>query len=41
VQSGHAVLRQLITARPSLTVYTQDDPGFPEGLAAVDDTSLE
>ena len=24
-----------------LTVYTQDDPGFPEGVPAVDDTSLE
>ena len=24
-----------------LTVYSQDDPGFPEGVEAVDDTSLE
>jgi len=24
-----------------LSVFTQDDPGFPEGLDAVDDTSLE
>jgi thiol-disulfide isomerase/thioredoxin len=25
----------------SLTVYTQDDPGFPQGIEARDDTSLE
>lgn len=25
---------------PGLTVYTQDDPAFPEGIAAIDDTQL-
>ena len=34
------VLEQ-ISARESLTVYTQDDPAFPPGIPAVDDTSLE
>ena len=34
------VLREL-EKHVSLTVYTQDDPGFPEGIAARDDTSLE
>jgi hypothetical protein len=34
------VLAQLAKQR-ALTVYTQDDPEFPEGLAAVDDTGLE
>ena len=34
------VLAQLAD-RVSLTVYTQDDPSFPEGVIAVDDTSLE
>ena len=34
------VLRQ-IAERDGLTVYTQDDPSFPEAMAAVDDTSLE
>lgn len=24
-----------------VTIYTQDDPGFPEGVAAIDDTGLE
>jgi thiol-disulfide isomerase/thioredoxin len=35
------VLRQLVEAGVPLTVLTQDDPGFPDGLAPVDDTSLE
>ena len=35
------VLHQLRAAQPSLTIYTQDDSAFPEGLAPVDDTSLE
>ena len=30
-----------LAKRVGLTVYTQDDPGFPEGVDAVDDTSLE
>jgi hypothetical protein len=34
------VLAQLAKQLP-LTVYTQDDPTFPEGVAAVDDTALE
>ena len=34
------VLRQLAEAG-SITVFTQDDPAFPEGIAALDDTSLE
>jgi thiol-disulfide isomerase/thioredoxin len=34
------VLEQLAAAG-SLTVYSQDDPGFPQGLAVVDDTALE
>src|SRR5262245_22147359 len=29
-----------IAARSALTVYSQDDPAFPEGLAAVDDREL-
>jgi hypothetical protein len=33
------VLRELASRGP-LTVYTQDDPAFPEGLAAVDDREL-
>src|SRR5262245_64033229 len=33
------VLREL-AARTRLTVYTQDDPTFPEGLAPEDDTGL-
>jgi hypothetical protein len=35
------VLRQLRAAEPSLTIYTQDDPGFPDALSPIDDTSLE
>ena len=35
------VLRQVRAAQPALTIYTQDDPGFPDGLDPVDDTSLE
>ncbi len=34
------VLEQLRAERP-LTVYTQDDPGFPGAVPSVDDTSLE
>jgi thiol-disulfide isomerase/thioredoxin len=30
-----------LAARTKLTVYTQDDPTFPEGVDAVDDTDLE
>ncbi len=29
-----------LAARTTLRIYTQDDPGFPPGLPAVDDTSL-
>jgi len=32
---------QQISAKASLTVYTQDDPTFPPGIPAVDDTALE
>lgn len=35
------VLEALRAAGHSLTVYTQDDPAFPEGCEPVDDTSLE
>src|SRR5438093_6538219 len=34
------VLAQLSAAGVPLTVYSQDDPAFPEGLAPVDDTAL-
>src|SRR5918912_1377125 len=34
------VLAQLSAAGVPLTVYSQDDPTFPEGLAPVDDTAL-
>ena len=34
------VLEQLKDANARLTIYTQDDPDFPEGLGALDDTSL-
>ena len=34
------VLAQLKAAGVPLTVYSQDDPAFPEGLAPVDDTAL-
>jgi hypothetical protein len=30
-----------LAARAELTVYSQDDPSFPSGLGAADDTSLE
>lgn len=30
-----------LAGRTSLTVYTQDDPAFPEGVSPVDDTGLE
>jgi hypothetical protein len=35
------VLQMLREAGQRVTVFTQDDPAFPEGLAPVDDTSLE
>ena len=35
------VLREIVGSGADLTVYTQDDPAFPEGLAPVDDRSLE
>ena len=35
------VLREIAAHGAGLTVYTQDDPAFPEGLAGVDDRSLE
>ncbi len=35
------VLREVRAAQPSLTIYTQDDPSFPDALDPVDDTSLE
>ncbi|MEA3214646.1 MAG: hypothetical protein QOJ19_802 [Acidimicrobiia bacterium] len=34
------VLGQLAASGSPLTVYTQDDPSFPENLASVDDTDL-
>ena len=35
------VLREIAARGAGLTVYTQDDPAFPEGVDAVDDRSLE
>ncbi len=35
------VLTQLRAAGLALTVFSQDDPAFPEGLPVVDDTGLE
>ena len=35
------VLREIAASGTRLTVYTQDDPAFPDGLEAVDDRSLE
>ena len=35
------VLREIAASAPGLTVYTQDDPAFPNGLEAVDDRTLE
>ena len=35
------VLKQLQASGRTITIYTQDDPRFPEALAPVDDTSLE
>ena len=34
------VITRLVRELPSLTVYTQDDPTFPEGVAAVNDLDL-
>ena len=35
------VLREIAASGAELTVYTQDDPAFPQGIDAVDDRSLE
>ena len=35
------VLREIAASGAELTVYTQDDPTFPEGMDAIDDRSLE
>ena len=35
------VLREIAASGAGLTVYTQDDPAFPEGIDAVDDRALE
>jgi hypothetical protein len=35
------VLEQLVDVDASITIYSQDDPSFPEGLVVEDDTSLE
>ncbi|OGP51591.1 MAG: thiol reductase thioredoxin [Deltaproteobacteria bacterium RBG_13_43_22] len=36
------VMKKLSAGNQALTIFTQDDPGFPEGLSGViDDTSLE
>ena len=35
------VLREIAASGAKLTVYTQDDPAFPEGLDPIDDRSLE
>jgi len=35
------VLLELRASGAALTVYSQDDPGFPEGLEPVDDTDLD
>ena len=40
-QMVQPVLRQLGAARVPITIYTQDDPAFPAGVSAIDDTSLE
>jgi hypothetical protein len=40
-QMVQPVLRQLSSVPAGLTVYSQDDPAFPAGVAPVDDTSLE
>jgi len=40
-QTVQPVLRQLRQAGLPLTVFTQDDAGFPAGVAPVDDTALE
>ncbi|MDQ6882821.1 MAG: thioredoxin family protein [Candidatus Dormibacteraeota bacterium] len=40
-QTVQPVLRQLQYAGLPLTVFTQDDPGFPAGVRPVDDTALE
>ena len=34
------VIARLVRELPSLTVYTQDDPTFPEGVASVNDLDL-
>jgi len=35
------MLAELLAAGAPLTVYSQDDPGFPPGMAVVDDTELD
>ncbi|MBI4765942.1 MAG: thioredoxin family protein [Deltaproteobacteria bacterium] len=36
------VMKEIVTGGKTLTVYTQDDPGFPQGIPGViDDTILE
>ena len=40
-QMVQPVLRQLRQAGVPLTIFTQDDPAFPAGVAPVDDTLLE
>ena len=35
------VLREIAASGAGLTVYTQDDPAFPDGIDAIDDRSLE
>ena len=35
------VLRRIASSGAGLTVYTQDDPTFPDGMDAIDDRSLE
>ena len=34
------VIARLVKDLPNLTVYTQDDPAFPEGISAVNDLDL-
>ena len=36
-----AVVAPVLAELPGVTVYTQDDPAFPETVAAVDDTGLD
>lgn len=36
-----ALVAPVLAGLPGLTVYSQDDPAFPDGMAARDDTALE